>query len=165
MEPSKDLFIEYKSALAGLCYYAATLADIKERVSDGEILDAQKFEFFCERLAVCKRHFLQAKEKLGYTDGLAFLNNANFAGFSIRNGVLLGNREHIYKILMPWYNGFPEQGNNFQYEVATYLLAFESIEDEKKPTIETMEDLVGQEKEDIVPMKLPWWRRIFQKAS
>lgn len=169
---NNSLFARYKSALAGLCYYAAWLSKVKEQIKTGEVIDEGKLEFYCTRVEVCKRHLLECKEALGYSDGLAFMNNANFAGFSIKNGELIGDRANIYKILMPWYNNFPEKGNNFLFEVANFLLAFEAVEDEGKPLIEQIKEertsttLVTSAYDDVTneltKPKKKWWQKLFR---
>ena len=170
---NNSLLDRYKTSLAGFCYYAAWLAKTKEQITSGEMIDENKIEFYCSRVELLKKYLLECKEKLGYTDGLAFMNNANFAGFSLKNGELTGDRANIYKILMPWYKDSLAGGNNFQYEVANYLLAFEAVEDDLKLTI----DNIKEERTTSIPVayniddtnkvvskpKKKWWQKLFNR--
>lgn len=119
-----SLFIRYRVALAGLCSCCAELVTVKEQMKNGEIIEPFMVQNLCDKLSYSKTEFIDAKEALGFNDGLAFMEDNRFAGFSIENGCLIGNPEKAYLILRPWYENFPEKGNNYQFEVANYLLAF-----------------------------------------
>lgn len=117
------MFTRYRVALAGLCSCCAELAHVKTRMIDGEVILDEEVQLICEKLSYSKEEFLRAKESLGFTDGLAFMENNRFAGFSIRDGCLIGDPSKAYLILRPWYED-PAKVNNYQFEVANYLLAF-----------------------------------------
>lgn len=125
----KELDKKYRIALAGLCGYTVQLAGIQERIANGEVVTSDEIEDVCKHIEIFKHWLLDAKEQLGFSDGLSFMENNAFAGFHIRDGVLIGDTEKLIKIVTPWYYGFPSKANNYQFEVANFLLAFKRAED------------------------------------
>lgn len=121
----------YKMSLAGLCSCCANMVTINEKMTNGEIVDETYLEKLCKHLSYCKEEFLSAKEELGFNDGLDFMQDAHFAGFSLEHGCIHGNTEKAYILLRPMRENFPETANNYQYEVATYLLAMLDMEASK----------------------------------
>lgn len=121
------LFHRYKVALAGLCACCAHLATIRESMEDGEVVDETEVKELCARLEYSKDELISTKEELGFDDGLSFMENNRFYGFEIKDGMLIGDTSKMYTILRPWYEGFvagEKNINNYQFEVASYLLAF-----------------------------------------
>lgn len=129
----------YKLSLAGLCSCCANMVTVNEQMNHGEIIDEAYLQKLCKRLSYCKEEFLSAKEELGYMDGLDFMQDAHFAGFSLKDGRIHGNTEKAYIILRPMRERFPDKANNYQYEVATYLLAMLDMELSKENILKAKE--------------------------
>lgn len=118
------LFNRYRIALAGLCSCCAQIATIKADAVKGLPIDESQMEYLCKRLVYCRQEVLFLKSELGYSDELAFMADNNFKGFSIKDGALVGDPKDVFLIIRPWYENFPNEGNNYTFEVANYLLAF-----------------------------------------
>lgn len=127
---NNSMFTRYRIALAGLCSCCAQMAAINKRMVDGKPVSENEVAYLCDRLDYSRHELLVAKEALGYNDGLSFMEDCRFKGFSIKDGCLEGNPKDVYKIIRPWYMNFPKEGNNYRFEVANYLLAFMSLSNE-----------------------------------
>ena len=130
-------FKRYRIALAGLCTACVKLSFVKEQLEAGEVVEESEVADLCDNIRFQKDGFLAAKEELGFTDGFSFMENTHFHGFEIKDGCVVGNPDLAFTILRPWYEGFPEgrKGiNNFEFEVANYLLAF-LVEKEKQAVV------------------------------
>ena len=119
-----SVFERYKVSLAGLCYYCARLAHLKQKRFDGVVVTEEEVQSICERIKCGMEDLLNLKDQLGYTDGLEFMEDNLFAGFAIKDGIVSGDLKNLPVIASPWYRNFPEKGNNYQFEVANYLFAY-----------------------------------------
>lgn len=108
----------YETSLACLCKQSARLSLLKDRLLAGE--EVSELPELLQIMEFSKEKLLLEKEKLGYSDGLAFMEDNNFRGFSVREGQLFGDTQYLLRICMPWYENAK---NNYQYEVANYLIA------------------------------------------
>jgi len=120
-------FKRYRIALAGLCSACVKLSFVKEQLESGEVVEEKEVALLCDKIAFQKEEFLSAKAALGFNDGLSFMENNHFRGFEIKDGCVVGNPDLAFTILKPWYEGFPEERkgiNNYEFEVANYLLTF-----------------------------------------
>lgn len=131
---NESAFRRYQIYLSGLCCQCAALAVLKEKMQDGEVVTESEMAYTCGSLEYSKKRFLDAKTELGFTDGLSFLEDNNFAGFRIKDGVVIGSYDNLIKVAEPWYNQFCNgEGNNYRYEVANYLFAFQYKQDGDLP--------------------------------
>lgn len=129
-----SIISRYKVSLAGLCHYCARLAHLRQLKADGEVVDEGEVCMICSLMEQGVDEFLSLKSELGFDDGLQFMEDNLFAGFCVRNGVVEGELSNVLAIAEPWYENFPEKGNNYQFEVANYLFAFlEQSADMPKP--------------------------------
>ena len=126
-------FMKYRTSLAGFCSCCVELSFYKEKIINGEMIEDEDTRLLCEKLSFFKKELLNAKEELGFDDGLLFMENNHFQGFEIKDGCLIGNPDLAFTILKPWYEGFPAEKeiNNYEYEVANFLLSF-LLEQEKQ---------------------------------
>lgn len=150
-----DIYADYKIALAGVCYYCARLAILNEKKENGEIISPEEVELLCNKISAGKDALLKEKEALGFTDGLSFMEDNRFAGFWIENGFIYGNTEKIFLIVRPMYEGFPDNRNNYQYEVANYLLAFMQ-QTEEETVCPSIKDIVFRKITDVVATLKNW---------
>lgn len=125
-------FSRYRITLAALCYYCAKLGQVREKIGNGEVITPEEVQDICSYIAKSKTELLTLKAELGFTDGLEFMNDCQFAGFEMKNGIVKGDVEKLFDIIKPWYTEYPSKGNNFQYEVANYLLAYMKVNEEQK---------------------------------
>ncbi|MCR5719797.1 MAG: hypothetical protein K6F84_04450 [Lachnospiraceae bacterium] len=108
---------DYKKALFTLARQCACIQEISEEkdgFSDVYIKDTIK------TMEESRNALLSIKSALGYTDGLSFMDNAKFIGFSIIDGKVCGDIDKIPKIVIPWLEDESEE-NRFKYEVGAYL--------------------------------------------
>lgn len=111
---------DYEKYLAGFCAYSHALIDLKHRIESGEVVPEEKVGSLLRALSVSKEKLLEAKQSLGYDDALSFLEDNNFAGFSVKNGEVIGDKTKLFLITKPWME---RPANNYQHEVAVYLVA------------------------------------------
>ena len=161
-----ELFTRYRIALAGLCSCCVNLSLIKEKMVNGEIIDEEKTKVLCDELIYQKESLLQAKEELGFTDGLSFMENNHFKGFEIKDGCLIGKSDLAFIILKPWYEGFPsERGiNNYEFEVANYLLTF-LLEQEKQSAVYKAACEKTFSKKKFKHIRVFRWKDIWQRIK
>lgn len=115
---------EYEELLASVCYYSVRLALVKVKIADGEVVE-EKMDVLCSRLEESIEKFLEVKKKLGFTDGLAFLDDICLAGFSMKDGILIGDLSNLENICDPWIVKFPETRENYKFELAYYLFTYQ----------------------------------------
>lgn len=124
---------EYRIATAGFCYHLVKVANLTTAIEDGEVVSPEELDKSLSDLEKSKEIFLKEKERLGFHDGLEFLENANFAGFQLKDGMLKGDTKKLFCIVRPFYEGFPQKVSNFQFEIANLLLAHMQVYEEEKP--------------------------------
>lgn len=96
--------------------------EIREAIEDGEMIDTTEAVTSIDNLARVKEQLTKVKTELGFTDELAFLEDATFAGFRIENGIIIGSKSSALATAIKWRKGFPEQYNNIFFEVASYII-------------------------------------------
>lgn len=115
--------VAYEESLAAFCIQSAVVIQIKDVLKR-----TGKCSWFLKRrlakalriLSLAKAALLEEKEKLGYTDELAFTEDCLFNQFKLVNGELEGDTSLLPDIANSMY--FSKK-NNYQYEVANFLLA------------------------------------------
>ena len=105
-----------------LCGYVAEIERFKSEREKGKNIDTKKLAFACLMCCEYKALFLKAKEKLGFNDGLAFLEDNTYIFGNIVNGVFSGDRKKVLSIAEKWVNEFERTGNNYMYEAGIYVL-------------------------------------------
>jgi len=125
---------EYKNSLSLLCRQSAKVdmyIDMYKKRNKTVTKEVLLDNFFL--LAEAKSDFLKEKEKLGFNDGLSFMDDCSFAGFSFQNGCLQGDYENLTKILIPWVEGDACDADHYRYEVGTLLLSHYFMKTEQYP--------------------------------
>ncbi len=125
---------KYKTALAIFCKWYARLVRVCVSAVDGEIIDMEKSVALVNRVADEKANLLSVKKAEGLESGLAFLEDANYRGFRIENGQIVGSEVEAFKMANDYCEKFakglcPE----VFYEVANliFFLVEPSIEEIK----------------------------------
>lgn len=123
---TKEQLEEYRNVVSILCYFLGQLAKFAQLAGEGEHIAEPKVKYAARCVDLLIPLFLKRKEKLGYTDGLEFLENNSFLGFKVKDGIFTGDRSAVEEVIYPWLVGFPDGVNHYQFEVANYLhfLAF-----------------------------------------
>lgn len=109
----------YKDTLACLCRQSAFCQALSDRMQAGEAVDPDDVNEELELLQYAKQQFLQEKEQLGLTDGLEFMEDTAFFGFSFQKGRLEGDTSKLMDIVSPW---IMKEEDNYRYEVGVLLL-------------------------------------------
>ncbi len=124
---------KYRSALYYFCVWQAQVSLFEEKKKNNEQYDEKKYEYACAQLEQFRTELENCKANLDFKDGLAFMNDAEFDGFSIQNGKLIArvDNETIFNVLDPWYYGFPITANHRQFEVAHYIICMVEAETKK----------------------------------
>ena len=117
-----EIVATYKEILEYFCVYNAEVLRMAKKMEKGEDIDRQKLVFASLQLADYKEYLLKCKEVIGFTDGLLFLEDNLFAGFSIEDGKLTGNKEDVYEGTKRWADCDMNDPafSNYKYEVAVY---------------------------------------------
>ena len=126
----------YRFHLSNFCYQLGKLTLLREEVGKGEKVSGELLHRELAALALEKEELLKAKEAVGFTDGLSFLEDNSFAGFKMENGILKGDKKLIYTIVRPWMKEYPA-GDNYRFEVANLLVGYELAREDsnKKKTL------------------------------
>lgn len=110
----------YKDALCLVCRQSAILEQYYMLMKEGKEVDENTLIYHLELLVSAKESFLALKKELGYTDGLSFMDDANFCGFSYKNGCLSGNYSKLPDVLLPFVEKESDD-THFRYEVGILL--------------------------------------------
>lgn len=137
----------YKDTLACLCKQSAICQCIAERLKAGEVIEESMVDEELALLAYAKEQFLKEKQKLGLTDGLEFMEDTAFYGFSFRDGFLEGDFSKLMDIAKPWVM---KEEDNYRYEVGVLLLFHYT---------ELKALLSSSEKETDSHDKKKWWQK------
>lgn len=159
----KLLLIQYKQYLCAFCRECAYMEDMKRRVEEGMLLTREELVSHFYTLRNCKEALLEVKHDLGMEGGISFTDNTDFQGFSYRNGQLMGDCTHLYRIIKPWIENFnPKEPT--KYEVGMLLLFHYGFREERrrKALKEAKRSLF---KEKLIQMIFPryWIRRMNKK--
>lgn len=114
----------YRFYLSSLCYELGRMAVMREEILAGKTVDKAILADALEKAAEYKKELLKVKEAAGLPGGISFLEDNRFAGFSMENGILKGDKTFLYKIVTPWLNEYPN-GDCYRYEVANLVVAYE----------------------------------------
>lgn len=109
----------YKDTLACLCRQSAFCQALSDRMQAGEAVSPDEVNKELELLQYAKQQFLKEKEQLGLTDGLEFMEDTAFFGFSFQKGRLEGDTSKLMDIVSPWVT---KEEDNYRYEVGVLLL-------------------------------------------
>lgn len=127
---SQELLKRYRSSVTWLCCYLAQMQKFAELKVAGIDPPKKKLVYATSMAQRYMGYLLQDKEAMGLHDGLEFLGNNNFDGFSIIDGAFHGNKDRVMPVVGKWVKGFPDSADNYEYEVAIYALAL-AFSDEK----------------------------------
>lgn len=118
---TKEQIDEYRNVVSVLCYFLGQIAKFAQIAGEGEYISESEAAYAAKCVDLLIPLFLSRKEKLGFDDGLEFLENNSFLGFKVKDGILTGDRSAVEKVIYPWLTGFPDKVNHYQFEVANYL--------------------------------------------
>lgn len=122
----------YKDALCLLCRQSALFEHYKKAQKEGKRIETGELQKALEMAMWAKAEFLREKESLGFQDGIDFMSQELFfAGFSYKDGTLLGDTKNLPAILTPWLSLEENAKNHWKYEVATLLLSHYYMEQEQ----------------------------------
>lgn len=127
----KLLLEQYERYLCGFCRECAYMEDMKIRVEKGEPVTRVELVSHFYTLRNCKEALLETKRDLGMGGGISFTENTDFQGFSYRNGLLIGDCTHLYRIIKPWLENFNPK-EPAKYEVGMLLLFHYSFREERR---------------------------------
>ena len=125
------LLEQYEKYLCGFCRESAYMEDMKIRIESGIPVTRVEAVSHMSAMRNCKEALLEVKHELGLSDGLKFTDNADYQGFSYRNGELVGDCTHLYKIIKPWLDNFNPK-EPYKYEVGILLLFHYKFGEERK---------------------------------
>lgn len=144
----------YRFYLSKLCYELGKLAVMRNEVLAGAEIDKQMLAQTLSNVCEYKKGFLRTKATLGLSGGLSFLEDNRFAGFTMEQGILTGDRKLLYKIVTPWLNEYPN-GDVYRYEVANLIVAYEMAEEDmRKPSADAIIKTRGARKHRSIKERL-----------
>jgi len=112
----------YKEMLCLLCRQAAIVEQYQLLLQEGQVLDEEVFAYHLKTMAFAKEELLKKKAELGYEDGLLFMEDASFMGFTYKDGCLTGDCSNLPKIALSFMDK-EEEDDHFLYEVGVLLLS------------------------------------------
>lgn len=118
----KEAIMEaYKDCLCYVCRQSAYMEEITFLVKRGKKIDVDELNAQLCNLKKGKEKLLELKDKLGYEDGLEFMDDVKFQNFTYENGHLFGDYEKLLTIIIPWIENFNEK-EPYKYEVGMLVL-------------------------------------------
>lgn len=126
----KLLLEQYERFLCGFCKECAYMEDLKIKVEKGLTVTKAELVTHFMNLRNCREALLETKKELGMSGGISFTENTNFQGFSYRNGQLVGDCTHLYRIIKPWLAHFNPK-DPAKYEVGMLLLFHYGFREER----------------------------------
>lgn len=113
---------QYKDALAIFCKWYTRLVRVCEKAVDGEVIDIEKSVALAQKVAEVKSELEAVKNNEGFSSGLAFLEDANYRGFRIENGQIVGSKVEAFKMANDYCNKFAKGTTpEIFYEVANLI--------------------------------------------
>lgn len=108
----------------------ADVWSMKQKVTDGECMgpkDLKKLDRLLEKLSISLLEVKYLEMLAGMESVDIPLDNANFNGFSIKDGELVGDTENAYLIAEPWFKTFitgegTTEADCFKFFIATFIV-------------------------------------------
>ena len=116
------LIKRYRHSLNRFCYYVGRAQRLAEKKERGEYVDDSRVVETLSCLSSWKTYLLEDKESAGLKGGLSFLSDNRFLGFEIKEGRFIGDEDRVFPIIDKWLTGFPDTANNYQFEVAMFIM-------------------------------------------
>lgn len=164
-ESDEKLFLleQYKKYLCAFCRECAYMEDMKIKVEKGILITRVELVSHFFSLRNCKEALLDVKHEMGMDGGITFTDNMDFQGFSYKDGQLIGDCTHLYRIIKPWIENLDPK-NPMKYEVGILLL-FHYIFREERMRKELKKEKRRLIKEKLIRMLFPryWIRRMEKK--
>lgn len=117
------VYADYKMWLQTFLFFYIEFQEIKETLLKGGTVDPQFIKKITTSMKKAKKALLDEKEKLNLPEGLAFMQDLDLMGFSIKKGRFVGELTNVAPIVTPWYKDFDNEKDFYKYEVASYILA------------------------------------------
>ena len=116
------LLIRYRHALDRFCYYVGRSQRLAEIKGKGGFVPDEKVIETMSLISSWKDFLLTSKQDAGLGGGLSFLSDNRFLGFEVKEGRFIGDKDKVFPIIEKWLKGFPDTANNYQFEVAMFLM-------------------------------------------
>ena len=125
----------YRVALSTFCMHFLKLRTLCEQVQNGEAVEPPVD--LIKKIDNSKKQLFAEQKSLGFEQSLAFLEDANFAGFRIENLKLKGSHYEAYKKANEWSKDFlaGKTTHPIFFETAnliTFMLNMKDVFAEKK---------------------------------
>lgn len=109
----------------------AKMVYLKDKTENGEVMSEDEVSQLRDLISTLNKQMDLIKtleDIFGYGDVGIPLEDANFNGFSIKNGELVGDLYNAYLIAEPWYCSFfdgkvSSASDFFKYFIASYLVS------------------------------------------
>lgn len=124
MEENNALLADYQAIVSHFCVLLARLAAANKRIKNGESVELAYLDALTDQVLSYQKALLVVKDRLEYSDGLSFLEDCKFRGFTLQDGQIEGETENLIRFVTPWVMEFPsESTNNYKFEVGSLLIA------------------------------------------
>lgn len=112
----------YRADLEQICCYQRDLQRYAYLLSKGVDINLWRLNFAAKMKELLVAEFLDLKKQLGLKGGVEFLTEDNsFLDFEIDAGHLTkGKQSDIYSVTEKWIEGFPDDFNAHNFEVAVF---------------------------------------------
>lgn len=124
MNEKDTLLDDYIAIVSQFCSLLANMAAVNAKIQEQAKIDPDYVSELSDKISRYQKALLVVKKRLGYTDGLSFLDDCKFRGFSIHDGKFDGTAENLVRFVTPWVDEFPSSStNNYKFEVGSLLIA------------------------------------------
>lgn len=136
-----NLHLRFCRAILDLVKDYAELTRLKNKVVDGEVFadgELEEIDTLSKSLSGLMESIELLEQKLGYENvGFPFMEDANFNGFSITNGELVGDLDNAYLVAKPWFCDFVDEEKTsesdcFKFCIAAFIVC---MTDMLEPTV------------------------------
>ena len=118
--------ISYKDHVRRLCVHAGQLDRLARKAESGCMTntDRRMLAFSLSMVSGYKSHLLRVVARMGIEDGLSFMEDNEYIGFSVKNGRLYleEDRERVLETCRKWVYGFPGEADYYQYAAGMYAI-------------------------------------------
>ena len=128
---SNDDVIVFKDSVRHLCLYIAEVQHMAEVLEKGGRISRKRLIYALSCIGSYRKFTLRVMERMGIDDGLSFLEDNEFDGFSVKHGrIYADDRGKVLVVCRKWMEGFPDTANWYQFAAAMYALCLANAETE-----------------------------------
>lgn len=124
MSEKEILLSDYQAIVSQFCVLLAKFTHIHDQLVNNESVTPAAVDELTDKICNYQKALLAVKDRLNYTDGLSFLDDCKFRGFTLSQGKIEGLTDDLIRFVTPWVMDYPSNTtNNYKFEVGSLLIA------------------------------------------